>query len=68
MLSFTIMFLVWFTGAIMAEVGATESLRSHQNILDAYEQKLEQASNYMERERILRSRELFLESRSYTNC
>lgn len=68
MLSFTIVFLVWFTGAIMAEVGATESQRSHQNILVAYEQRLQQASNDMERERILRSRELFLESRSYTNC
>ena len=68
MLSFTIVFLVWFTGAIMAEVGATESQLSHQNILVAYEQRLQQASNDMERERILRSRELFLESRSYTNC
>ena len=54
MLSFTIVFLVWFTGAIMAEVGATESQRSHQNILAVYEQRLQQASNDMERERILR--------------
>lgn len=46
-------FLAWFTGAIMAEVGATESQRSHQNILVAYEQRLQQASNDMERERIL---------------
>ena len=64
MLSFTIVFLIWFTGAIIAEVGATESQASHQRILDAYEKKLQLVTNDIERERIMRARTLFIESRS----